>query len=235
VTGLPSELAAIVTAVEDDIIFGRMPPGQRLVEDVLMARFAATRHSIRQVLGELERSGIVVRERNVGAAVRSYPPEEVLEIYQVRELLQRQAALMIRLPAPPALIAELEALNARFAEEAAAGRLRGVHESNDRFHLALFGACGNRYLVGSIAEYMALSLPMRATTLADAAAFQTSLTQHRMMMALLQDTDNWALAQLCVEHVWPSKRDYLDRVAPPDMPRLGAPPRWHGASRRRHG
>jgi DNA-binding GntR family transcriptional regulator len=214
-TGLPEDLATIVTAIEDDIIFGRLPPGLRLVEDTLMARFAATRHTIRQALTVLERSGIVTRERNIGAAVRSYSSEEVLEIYQVRELLQRQAALMIRLPAPPDLIDRLEALNARFAETGARGDLRGVHESNDAFHLTLFGACGNTYLVRCIADYMALSLPVRATSLADAAAFQKSLRQHETMIRLLRDSDNWALAQLCVEHVWPSKHDYLQRTPGP--------------------
>lgn len=213
---LPEELAGIVTAIESDIIFGRLPPGFRLVEDALMARFSVTRHTIRQVLLELERIGIAIRERNVGATVRSYGRDEVLEIYQVRELLQRQAALMIALPASAALIARLEALNRRFAEAGAAGDLRAVHEVNDEFHLTLFGACGNKYLVGSIADYMALSLPMRATTLADAAALQTSLGQHRTMIDMLRGTDNWALAQLCVEHVWPSKHDYLQR-APSDV------------------
>jgi DNA-binding GntR family transcriptional regulator len=212
---LPEELAGIVTAIESDIIFGRLPPGFRLVEDALMARFSATRHTIRQVLLELERIGIAIRERNVGATVRSYSRDEVQEIYQVRELLQRQAALMIALPAAPPLIAELEVLNRRFAEAGAAGDLYALHEVNDAFHLTLFGACGNKYLVGSIADYMALSLPMRATTLADAAALQTSLGQHRTMIDMLRDTDNWALAQLCVEHVWPSKHDYLQR-APAD-------------------
>ncbi len=212
---LPEELASIVTAIESDIIFGRLPPGFRLVEDALMARFAATRHTIRQVLLELERIGIAIRERNVGAAVRSYSRDEVLEIYQVRELLQRQAALMIALPAAPVLIAQLEAVNQRFAEAGAAGDLRAVHEVNDAFHLTLFGACRNKYLLGSIADYMALSLPMRATTLADATALQTSVRQHRTMIDMLRGTDNWALAQLCVEHVWPSKHDYLQR-APAD-------------------
>ena len=214
-TRLPEELAGIVTAIESDIIFGRLPPGFRLVEDALMARFSATRHTIRQVLLELERIGIATRERNVGATVRSYARNEVLEIYQVRELLQRQAALMIALPAAPALIAQLEALNRRFAEAGAAGDLYEVHRVNDAFHLTLFGACRNKYLVGSIADYMALSLPMRATTLANATALQTSLHQHCIMISMLRDTDNWALAQLCVEHVWPSKHDYIQR-APAD-------------------
>jgi DNA-binding GntR family transcriptional regulator len=212
---LPEELASIVTAIESDIIFGRLPPGFRLIEDALMARFSATRHTIRQVLLELERIGIAIRERNVGAAVRSYSRDEVLEIYQVRELLQRQAALMVALPASRALIARLEALNQRFAEAGAAGDLRAVHEVNDEFHLTLFSACRNKYLVGSIADYMALSLPMRATTLANAESLETSQRQHRTMIDMLRGTDNWALAQLCVEHVWPSKHDYLQR-APAD-------------------
>ena len=47
------------------------------------------------------------------------------------------------------------------------GYLRGVHETNDRFHLTLFGACGNKYLVQSIELYMRLSLPVRANSMGD--------------------------------------------------------------------
>ncbi len=204
--------AGVVTALEDDIIFGRLPPCHRLTEDALMARFGATRHTIRQALMDLERAGIVVRERHVGATVRAFAREEVLQIYEVREVLQRQAALMIRLPVEAALIELLSTINDAFAAEQARGNLRGVHENNDRFHLTLFGACGNTYLVRSIADYMAASLPMRAKTLADEAAFARSLRQHEMMISMLQQTDSWALSQLCVEHVWPSKRDYLQNV-----------------------
>jgi DNA-binding GntR family transcriptional regulator len=207
-----AELAGVLAALEEDIIFGRLPPGQRLTEDGLMARFGVTRHAIRQALGELERIGIVVRGRNVGAAVRSYAREEVLQIYQVREFLQRQAALMIPLPAPDALIERLEVLNEAFTGAAARGDLRAVHEANDAFHLALFGACGNGYLVGSIRHYMSLSLPMRAKTLAEPAAFETSQRHHRIMIGLLREQDNWALAQICADHVQPSKRDHLERA-----------------------
>jgi DNA-binding GntR family transcriptional regulator len=226
----PDETASVVTLIEDDIIFGRIPPGSRLIEDTLMARYGRTRHAVRQALVELERKAIVSRERNVGATVRSYDRAQVLEIYQVREFLQRQAALMIRLPVEGRLINKLVTLNEDFAREGAAGNLRGVHESNDAFHLALFAACGNSYLVGSISHYMALSLPMRATTLADKAAFATSLQQHEVMIALLQDTDNWALAQLCVEHVQPSKQDYLARTPGPVY---AAPVKPHARPERR--
>ncbi len=202
----------VITAIEDDIIFGVLAPGTRLTEDGLMARFGVTRHFIRQALLELERTGIVVRERNIGATVRSYAAEEVREIYQVREVLQRQAALMVPFPAPAALVAQLETLNARYRASQQAGDLRAVHVANDLFHLTLFAACGNSYLVHSIREYMNLSLPMRAKSLAEPDAFRMSERQHCIMIELLGETDRWALAQLCVDHVQPSKQAYLARI-----------------------
>ena len=207
------EQAEIIKRLEEDIIFGRLPPGARLIEDSLMARYSASRHFVRQALVQLEHTGIVQREKNVGATVRSYSAEEVLHIYEVREMLTRQAALMIRLPAPVALIAELEKIQADYVANAEKGDLRGIHDTNDAFHVALFAACGNPYLVRSLQDYMGLTLPMRAKNLADGEGLRVSINQHDVMIALLRGNDNWALAQLCVEHMHSSKADYLGRIA----------------------
>jgi len=202
----------IVKALEEDIIFGRLAPGTRLTEDALLARFAVTRHFVRQALVQLEAIGVVVRERNKGATVRSLSPEEVSQIYAVRELLQRQAALWIPLPAPASLIDELTAINGEYSRHVDEGYLRGVHESNDRFHIALFGACGNQYLLDSIELYMRLTLPVRARTMASNDQLIVSREHHRMMIEMMQGADNWVLAQLCVDHIQPSKNEYLSRV-----------------------
>ncbi|KFC71298.1 Transcriptional regulator, GntR family [Devosia sp. LC5] len=203
---------SIARALEEDIIFGRLAPGTRLTEDMLLARFAVTRHFARQALVQLESMGIVVRERNRGATVRSLTAGQVKEIYAVRELLQRQAALWIPLPAPDSLIAELNAIHEEHGRHIEAGFLRGVHETNDRFHLTLFGACGNSHLVQSIELYMRLSLPVRANSMANTASLRVSHEHHRLMIDMLKGTDNWVLAQLCVDHLQPSKARYLDRV-----------------------
>jgi DNA-binding GntR family transcriptional regulator len=202
----------IARALEEDIIFGRLAPGTRLTEDNLLARFSVTRHFARQALVQLEAMGIVVRERNKGAKVRSLTPREVQEIYDVRELLQRQAALWIPLPAPDSLIAELNAIHEEHGRHIEAGYLRGVHETNDRFHLTLFGACGNSHLVRTIELYMRLSLPVRAISMSDTQSLRISHEHHRLMIEMLKGKDNWVLAQLCVDHLQPSKKRYLARV-----------------------
>ncbi|MFB9264687.1 GntR family transcriptional regulator [Bradyrhizobium erythrophlei] len=213
VSSREEEQAEVIRRLEEDIIFGRFAPGLRLVEDTLMQRYGASRHFVRQALFQLERQGIVLREKNVGATVRFYSADEVRQIYEVREMLTRQAALMIALPAPAGLIAELSELQRQYCAKADAQDMRGIHETNDAFHLALFSACGNPYLVRSLQDYMNLTLPMRAKNLADAEGLALSRRQHELMIELLNGRDSWALAQLCVDHMQYSKADYLARIA----------------------
>lgn len=203
----------IVRALEEDIIFGRLAPGERLTEDALLARFPVTRHFVRQALVQLEAKGIVVRERNKGASVRTLTPDKVSQMYAVRELVQRQAALWIPLPAPDALVESLWEIHSEHAHHIRNGFFRGVHETNDRFHMTLFGACGNDYLVDTIELYMRLSLPVRANSMTDRQMLEDYHEQHRMMIEMLKGRENWVLAQLCVDHLQPSKKAYLERVA----------------------
>jgi len=203
------EAPGVAKALEDDIIFGRLEPGSRLVEDVLIARFRVTRHAVRQALYELERTGIVVRERNKGVSVRSLSNTEVQQIYEVRELLQRQAALRIRLPARPEHIEALEQLHETYGRFLERRDFRGVHETNDAFHLKLFEACDNPHLVGSIEHYMWQTLPVRSKKTADLEHARASQRDHSLMIRLLKGTDNWALAQLCVDHLQAPKHAYL--------------------------
>jgi DNA-binding GntR family transcriptional regulator len=206
------EQAEVIRRLEEDIIFGRFAPASRLIEDTLMGRYGASRHFVRQALFQLERRGIVLREKNVGATVRFYSSEEVRQIYEVREMLTRQAALMIPLPARAELIEQLTELQRQYGAKADAQDLRGIHEANDAFHLALFSACGNPYLVRSLQDYMNLTLPMRAKNLADQQGLALSRRQHDLMIELLKARDSWALAQLCVDHMQASKSDYLGRI-----------------------
>ena len=206
----PADLAKLLG---DDIIFGRLGPGARLIEDSLIARFGVTRHFVRQAFVELERTGIVVREKNKGVAVLSLSPREVTQIYEVRELLQRQAALRIPLPAAPSVVEHLERLHDDYGRHLQARNFRGVHEANDAFHLAMFSACGNKYLVESIKHYMWLSLPVRSKKTADYGHALASARDHHMIIQLLKGTDNWALAQLCVDHLQGAKNAYMEQVA----------------------
>ena len=58
--------------------------------------------------------------------------------------------------------------------------LRGIHDTNDAFHVALLGKYGNPYLVRSLQDYMGLTLPMRAKNLADGEGLKFSRSTSTM-------------------------------------------------------
>jgi DNA-binding GntR family transcriptional regulator len=203
------EFERVVARLEEAIIFGRLKPRERLVEEELAVRLVTKRHIVRDALIRLERMGIVQRTRNKGAVVRDFAPEEVAHIYEMRELLQEAAARRIPLPAEPGLLAALRRIHAAHGAAAEAGDLRAVYRHNNAFHDTLFAACGNPYLVRAIAEHAWLAHAIRSYRIADRALLAQAREEHAAMIEALAAGDRERLVALCVEHIKPSLRAYL--------------------------
>lgn len=78
-------------ALRRDIVSGEIAPGEHLVELALAARYGVSRTPIREALRRLEQDGLVER---IGRRlhVRQHRPEEILDIYEVRIILEEAAA-----------------------------------------------------------------------------------------------------------------------------------------------
>lgn len=202
-------VARVVAALEEDIIFGRLAPRARLVEDSLMARFEAKRHVVRQALADLARMGVVVKVPNRGALVRDYTLDEVEQIYAVRELLQREAASRVPLPADPALVARVEAIHRAHSAQVAAGNLRAVYHLNNEFHETLFAACGNPYLADAVRHHAWLTHAIRSYRIGDPVLLAQARDEHGEIVEALRRGDRERLVQLCVEHVRPARAAYI--------------------------
>jgi DNA-binding GntR family transcriptional regulator len=205
----PKALGKIVGALEEDILFGRLRTRERLIEDELIERFGATRHLVRQSLVELERRGMVVRERGRSAIVRDFGRDEVEQICAVREMLHAHAAALIPLPAPPALVRRLERLYDEHSRQVEAGDPSGIHRVNNAFHETLFEACGNRFLAQSIRDYAQMSLGFRCHVMVNPFLARRARDEHQAMIAALKKGDRARLVRLCVEHTRPSKHVYM--------------------------
>lgn len=68
-----------------------LPPGSRLLETMLAEQYGVSRARIREVLSALEERGLVERIPNRGAVVIRMEAEQVLELYDVREVLESLA------------------------------------------------------------------------------------------------------------------------------------------------
>lgn len=199
----------VADALHVDIIFGRLVPRERLVEDTLIERFGTSRHAVRSAIEEMHRRGLVEREPNRGACVRDYSRQDVEDLFELLETLEAQAIRRMPLPLSDAVVMQLEQLQQ--AHEAA-GRDElplEVFRLNKAFHDTLFGACGNARLATAIQSYAQLIDPIRMRRIPDVAWRREAAGHHRRMIALLQGTDHEALVTLCREHIEPTKHFYL--------------------------
>lgn len=204
------EFTRVVEQLEEDIVFGRLRPRERLVEDDLINRFEVKRHIVRQVLAELEKRNLVVRQRGRGARVYDYSPEEVRELYGFRKVLESTAASLIPLPASQALIDELTELHLTYAEAVEREDLRTIFRTNILFHQVLFGACGNRYLAEATNLYATKSNVVRFYAGQGAKKFAGSRDEHGEIIEALKAGDRERLVDLCIRHQSPSTKAYID-------------------------
>lgn len=75
-----------------DILEGRLPPGERLIELQLTESYSVGRAAIRSAIVELVKEGLVARETNRGATVRRVPVAEAIEINEARQALESLVA-----------------------------------------------------------------------------------------------------------------------------------------------
>ena len=200
---------SVLESLEDDIVFGRLHPRERLVEDALMERFDIKRHVVRDVLTRLEALGLVERKKNVGALVRSFSGQEIVELYAMRELLETQAARLIALPVDERRLHALIEVQGEHDAAVQADDLHRVFRSNQRFHQLLFALAPNSVLVQAIDEYSRKTHPIRFLSLLSGSYREQARQDHWQIIEALRLGDRKSLVKLCATHLTPSREAYL--------------------------
>jgi DNA-binding GntR family transcriptional regulator len=205
------EPAAVVIAkrIEEDIVLGRRLPRERLVEQDLCDLFETHRGDVRLALFELEKKGLVERIPNRGALVRGLTPQEVTEIYAVREELEVMAVRIIPFPVHGKDIERLEQLQRQHTSAVAAGDLLTVFYSNLSFHRVLYGLCGNACLIETIDLLAQKVYGIRSYSNAFPEQLDRARRDHLEMIKALRGSRRDDLVALTRRHLKPSPDAYI--------------------------
>ncbi|TCR69567.1 GntR family transcriptional regulator [Rhizobium sp. BK376] len=203
----------LVNALEEQIVLGWLMPRERLLEDRLSEQFSCKKHVVREALSELERMGLVERIPNKGAMVRLLGPDEVQQIYSVRETLETLAAQQISLPGSPELIERLTSVQNEHSAAIESGDSRRAFRANMEFHETLFSACGNPYLAELIRSSAQKVHGARFYTASSKDHLNRARDEHWAMIAALANGDRESLVDLCQKHIGPSRDTYLEAIA----------------------
>lgn len=83
---------AVYEPVRRDIIELKLPPGVHLREAELAERFGVSKTPVREALSQLSKDGLVEILTYRGAVITGYTHTDLVEVYQLREILQGACA-----------------------------------------------------------------------------------------------------------------------------------------------
>ncbi len=171
--------------IEEDIVFGVLATGSRLVEERLVKRYATSRHVLRASFAVLEKRGIIQRFPNRGVEVSEPTPDMIDELYEVRRILETSAARMTSLPVSPAVLAELRSVQDEHETAVRREDFRAVFHANIRFHAVQYATCPNAMLTAAIADYARRVHIIRAIKYDDPAHMATVIAQHHAIITAM--------------------------------------------------
>ena len=128
------------------ILEGKLKPGERIVELTLSRELNVSRAPLREALWLLERQGLVQIRAHHGAYVTQLSEQDIVEIFEIRELLETHAAKKIRASNDPADRALLRQALEELETACRARDIRLFSTADLRFHQTLWELSGNRHL-----------------------------------------------------------------------------------------
>jgi DNA-binding GntR family transcriptional regulator len=130
----------------EDILRGRIKPGERIVETRIAREFGVSQAPVREALRDLELLGFVVTSAFRSTQVREVSHEERAEIYAIRAALEGLAARAAATRLDDAGLKHLEDLIQTMRDAAAREDKQAQIDADIAFHLYVVEASGNRLL-----------------------------------------------------------------------------------------
>lgn len=171
----------------DEIRAGDLLPGTRLREAEIAERLGSSRTPVREAIRLLESDGLVSHVPRQGATIRSLDYAEIMELYEMRAVIEGTAA---RLAARAASQVEIDALTALNDEFGHARNEREAATLNRQFHQMLLNAAKNRFLVRAVDSLQKSMLILGPTTLMEQARISDAYREHRSIIDAIGARDS---------------------------------------------
>ena len=169
------------------IFSGHFKPGERLVERQLCEQLDVSRSVVREVLRHLETEGLVESVPHQGPVVATLNADRAAQIYEIRALLEGQAARLCAEKASDAAIAHLARLNEHTQAAFREGDFAEVLMRTTAFYEAMFAAAGLSMAWDIVQSLNARINRLRAMTISSAGrSAEASIEMARIVHALQQ-------------------------------------------------
>ena len=187
-------------ALRTQILSGAVLGGTRLSEAQVADSLGVSRTPVREALLRLQSEGLVWFERYRGARVASFTAEDLLEIYELRVLLEGMAAARA---ATRMTAKDMDALDANLVktEQLLAnwndGSVEAFVDVNRVFHSIIVDAANSKRLKATIVPLIDMPTHGQPAQVREPSFIADALNHHRLVTEALRSKDpEWSRTQM---------------------------------------
>jgi DNA-binding GntR family transcriptional regulator len=189
-------------ALRDEIVRGKLLPGEKLVPREIAARLGCSPMPVRDAIMRLATEGFVTVSPRKVTQVATLSRQEMDELFAVRAVLEAYAARLGCSALTESELHQLAGMVDSMAARLRANDLRGWFRLNQQFHFLVFDRANNSTLRGILVDLWDKTLRSRAMVVLDRPEFVAQrMDEHRAILQAFHTRDTEAAERLWREHI----------------------------------
>lgn len=187
--------------LEDDIINGRLVPGERLDPEALSKQFNVSRTPIREAIQQLSVSGLVVVLPKKGTFVTKVGFDQLIEMFEVMAELEGMCGRLAARRITEDELAVLKAALLRCEDPDVRANPNDYYYENEDFHNSIYNASHNAFLATEARQLKQRLKPYRRLQLQVRDRVTNSIQEHRDIYLAIEAGDAALAEQKLRQHV----------------------------------
>ncbi len=199
--------------IEDDIVYGKLPPGAKLEEAELCEKYNVSRTPIREALKLLASEGLIEIRPRRGAIVPKLNLVTLCEMFEVMAELEGMCGRLAARRINETEKAELLILHRECEQYMTSGNSEDYYEANKQFHFFLYTLSRNQYLMEQAISLHNRLHPYRRLQLRVNNRMQHSFAEHEQIVNAIISADEVLAESLLKSHVTVQGEKFTDLIA----------------------
>ena len=196
----------VTSTLRKAIFNGEFEDGEEIRQEDIAVRLGVSRMPVREAFLLLERDGLLIMKNNKRAAVKLFTEEDFLEHYEIRALLEGEAAA--RAAAKNRDWSELEDIILKLKQASEENDTAAYVSHNESFHRAIWKASGSvrlesflNQLWGGLPTHLPELLPNQ---------MEKSKQEHKEIFETIKNGNAAEAKEKIISHLERSKKDFID-------------------------
>ncbi|MEJ8572044.1 GntR family transcriptional regulator [Microbaculum marinum] len=186
--------------LEDDILSGRMKPGEAVDERAIAARLGMSRTPVREAIQQLGATDLIEIRPRQTALVKSLDPSVILELFEALIGLESLVAGLAARRISDNEVHALERLHRQSESLVAARDFRSFQQMNLAFHRSIYAASRNAWLATEANRLRSRVGPYREWLFQKVNRLSRSYEEHSGLIAAFRAGDEASASRLMREH-----------------------------------